>query len=47
MLLDWRCLELGMVSDDEDFPISYLFYTVAVIALMGMFVVGAYFLLFS
>lgn len=47
VLLDWMCLELHMVSDDEDFPISYLFYTVAVIALMGMFVVGAYFLLFG
>jgi hypothetical protein len=35
-----------MVSDDEDFPISYLFYAVAVIVLMGMFVAGAYFVLF-
>jgi hypothetical protein len=34
-----------MKSDDEDFPVAYLFYTIAVIALIGMFVVGGYFLL--
>lgn len=34
-----------MRSDDEDFPVSYLFYTIAVIALIGMFVIGGYFLL--
>jgi hypothetical protein len=36
-----------MNSDDEDFPVSYLFYTIAVIALIGMFMVGGYFLLFG
>jgi hypothetical protein len=36
-----------MNADDEDFPVSYLFYTIAVIALLGMFLVGGYFLLFG
>lgn len=36
-----------MVSDDEDFPVSYLFYAIAVIVLMGMLVIGGYFLLFG
>lgn len=36
-----------MISDDEDFPLSYLFYTLAVIALIAMFMVGGYFLLFG
>ena len=40
-------VEPQMISDEEDFPVSYLFYAVAVIVLMGMFVVGGYFLLFG
>jgi hypothetical protein len=36
-----------MTSDDEDFPAYYLLYAIAVIALMGMFVAGGYFLLFG
>jgi hypothetical protein len=36
-----------MKSDDEDFPVSYLFYTIAVIAVIGMLFVGGYFLLFG
>lgn len=37
----------AMTSDDEDFPISYLFYTLAVIALIGLFFIGGYLLLYG
>lgn len=35
-----------MRMDDEDYPVSYLFYMLAVIAAMGLIVVGGFFLLF-
>jgi hypothetical protein len=34
-----------MSGDDEDFPISYLFYILAVFAVIGAGAVGAYILL--
>ena len=41
------CLEFLMaVSDDEDFPLSYLFYIIAVIAVMGILIVCGFFLWF-
>ena len=33
-----------MIADNEDFPISYLVYVVAVIAAMGFLFVGGFFL---
>lgn len=36
-----------MISDDEDFPASYLLNVIGVIALVGLFVAGSYFLLFG
>jgi len=35
-----------MNLDDEDVPYSYLLYVIAVIAAMGLLVVGAYFFFF-
>lgn len=35
-----------MTTDDEDFPLSYLVYTIAVIAAMGGLAVAAFFVLF-
>ena len=35
-----------MATDDEDFPVSYLFYMLAVIAVIGFLVVGGFFLFF-
>lgn len=34
-----------MVAHDEDFPVSYLFYILAVIAVMGFLAIGGGFLL--
>lgn len=36
-----------MTSDDEDFPISYLFYTIAVIVVIGAFLIAGYLLLYG
>jgi hypothetical protein len=36
-----------MTSDDEDLPISYLFYVIALITLIGLFFVGGYLLLYG
>ena len=41
-----RCLELLMAVDDDDFPISYLFYIVAVIIAMAFVIVGGFFFWF-
>jgi|GEM_PF-2884416 len=41
-----RCLESLMAADDDDFPISYLFYIVAVIAVMASLIIGGFFLWF-
>ena len=30
--------------DDGDIPVSYLFYTVAVVALLGLLLIGGFFL---
>jgi len=35
-----------MAADDEDFPLSYLFYILAVIAVMGVLIIGGFFLWF-
>lgn len=35
-----------MAVDDDDFPISYLFYILAVIAAMGFLAIGLFFLFF-
>lgn len=35
-----------MAADDDDFPISYLFYIVAVIAVMASLIIGGFFLWF-
>jgi hypothetical protein len=39
-------LEFLMAVDDDDFPISYLFYIIAAIAVMAILIVGAFFLWF-
>lgn len=39
----YKCLEILMALDDEDVPYSYLLYVIAVIAAMGLLVVGVYF----
>ena len=36
----------SMAADDEDFPLSYLFYILAVIAVMGFLIIGGFFLWF-
>jgi hypothetical protein len=36
----------SMAVDDDDFPISYLFYILAAIAVMGFLAIGGFFLLF-
>jgi len=41
-----RCLEFLMAADDDDFPISYLFYIVAVIAVMASLIIGGFVLWF-
>lgn len=33
-----------MVTDDEDFPLSYLVYIIAVIAVIGLLIAGGCFL---
>jgi hypothetical protein len=39
-------LEPPMAGDDEDLPISYFFYVIGILAVMGGLVVGGFFLLF-
>jgi hypothetical protein len=33
-----------MATDDEDFPLSYLVYIIAVIAVIGLLIAGGFFL---
>ena len=42
--LVYAILEFLMAVDDEDIPISYLFYIIAVIVVMGFLLVGGLFL---
>lgn len=41
-----RCLDLLMALDDEDVPVSYFLYVVAIFAVIAVVVAGAYFYLF-
>lgn len=42
----YRCLEFLMAVEDDDFPVSYLFYIIAVIAVTAFLIGGVFFLWF-
>lgn len=41
---DCMALEFLMAADDDDFPLSYLFYIIGVIAVMAFLIIGGFFL---